>query len=733
VTRRNALGGEAFLAAALFALVAGSGLAAEAPGARAWSAAEYQARLDRLQQRTKAFYELLERGERERAAPLWPEIERELASLGDELQERLDQMRQDVMDRDGDLEELYRSSRWREPEIMSLVVTYHLAWVRYQGAQLAGDAARRKDLLQKAVRGFSQFLLVNEVPEIYAESLYGRGLAFLDLGETAKAIEDLEAATQAGAPAVAAKARGALEEARRRTAGRAAPAENEPEQLLARLGELVPRAAAGETSVEKDATALARGLAARGGPWPARVESLVLEKLGVDAPAHIRSSWGLLLVAELDVDRGRCADVAPLAEASATVSDAGRVRHRPELLFLDAGCRLNAGRARDAAAEFGTLLRESPDAPRAREAAYYRFRALDVARAADPALAGDYEEALATYLARYPRADGAVEARWLLAELHRSRGDCARAETEYAQVPAGPFAPRAHLGVLECRVAALGAGKAPPARRHDVLDALRAFIRDTSARGADQALAARAALLGAAVAAGDTPPDYTTALALLDGFETRYPEARDLHFRALELRLGARVGARRLDGLEGDLARYLADAPAGPDRRRTLAHLGRELAAEAERAGPDHGAPAVALARRVYETLARETGDPSDRITLADLTLRAGDAPGARRLYEEALKGNPTSAEALRGAARAAAGAGDRDAALGYWRRALEASPPGGTAWYEARLAEVALLAQDGRKTQACDLIRTSRGRATSAGADSLEARLRGMEPEVCR
>src|SRR5207244_730915 len=84
-----------------------------------------------------------------------------------------------------------------------------------------------------------------------------------------------------------------------------------------------------------------------------------------------------------------------------------------------------------------------------------------------------------------------------------------------------------------------------------------------------------------------------------------------------------------------------------------------------------------------------------------------------RRLYEEALKGDPTSAEALRGAARAAAGAGDRDAALGYWRRALEASPPGGTAWYEARLAEVALLAQDGRKTQACDLIRTSRGRAT--------------------
>ena len=63
----------------------------------------------------------------------------------------------------------------------------------------------------------------------------------------------------------------------------------------------------------------------------------------------------------------------------------------------------------------------------------------------------------------------------------------------------------------------------------------------------------------------------------------------------------------------------------------------------------------------------------------------------------------------------------------------LEANPPGGTAWYEARLAEVTLLAEGGRRSQACAIVRTSRGRATSAGADSLEARLRGMESDVCR
>src|SRR5207245_2063833 len=162
----------------------------------------------------------------------------------------------------------------------------------------------------------------------------------------------------------------------------------------------------------------------------------------------------------------------------------------------------------------------------------------------------------------------------LLAELQRSRGDCGRAEAEYGRVPTGPFAPRARLGVLECRVAGLAAGKASAEPRRQVLDALQAFVRETPARP-DQALVARAA------------------------------------------------------------------------------HLGHELAAQAERAGAERGAPAVARARKVYETLVHDGGDANDRITLAELTLRAGDAPAARRLYEDAVKTDGTSAEALRGVARA--------------------------------------------------------------------------------
>jgi tetratricopeptide (TPR) repeat protein len=596
-----------------------------------------------LEQRSKAFYELLARGEREKAASTWPGLERDLAAASDRLRTTLDDMREAVMEQDGDLEELYRSPRWREPEIGSLVITYHLAWVRYHGAGLS-EPAKRKALLQKAIEGFSQFLLVNEVPDIYAESLYGRGLAFMELGDYAKATEDLTAAAEESSTAPKAKA--ALEETRRRAAGRKAPAEEDPEALLARLTGQLKEAAAGDPKAEASATELARGLAVRGGDWPTRVSTAVGTALGD------RSSYGLLLRAQLAVDRGRCADIPPLAEASAKVDDATSARHRPEIQFLDAGCLLNAGKQREAADRFAALVEAYPDAPRARDAAYYRVRALDVARTQDASLTGAYEQAIEAYLTRFPKTDGAGEVRFLLGELRRSQGDCARAEAEYGRVGGGAFGERAALGALECRVATLGDKK--PSDRAAALASLRSFIQGTK----DRKLAARASLLAAAVASGATPPDNATVVELLDGFEERYPDAKELHPRALELRLVARVLTDRLDGVEKDLdalpprrrpARSAAARSPGSHARSRPARCGRP------RAGDDR---IGALARTVQARLLARRRRRPIRVTLAELELHAGHAAAARKLYEETLAADAGSQQALRGAARAAAAGG---------------------------------------------------------------------------
>jgi tetratricopeptide (TPR) repeat protein len=684
-----------------------------------------------LERRAKAFYDLLERGQKEQAAASFPELEKALQGALDELQDRMDRMRDQVMEHDGDVEALYREGRWRDPEVASLVVTYHLAWVRYQGAQLTSDQKRKNALLDRAIEGFSQFLVVNEVPEIYAESQYGRGLAFLDLGNLGQAREDLEAAAKD--PRTASKAKAALGELERRQTGKKAPAVDDPEALLARMTDALPKAA-GDPALEKDTTELARGLAARGGDWPRRVDAAIASKLGDGTPASVKSTYGLALLAQLAVDRGRCGDVAALADASTALRDPSRARHRPELLYVDAGCRLNAGKARDAAQVFDTLLQEFPDTPKARDAAYYRFRALDVARANDPSLGAAYEAALVAFATRFAKDDAAGEARYQLGELRRARGDCGAAEPEYARVTGGPFAARARLGSLECAVAALvKAGKdATPDARRALLERLRAFVRDVPAKGPDEQPVARAALMGGLVAADARPPDPAAVVEFLDRYEARFPQVKDWHATAVQRRLTARVALGAFADAGRDLDAFLANA-ADADRRRTLDDLGRTLQKQLDGGDPARRAAALTLARKVYSALVASGGETADRVALADLELRADDPTAARRLYDDALAKDPGSAEALRGAARAAAALGDRGGAFARWKQIVESSPTGGTAWYEARIEQVKLLLADGDAKQACEVARLSAGKSTTTGGDQLDKQLRQIAAGSCR
>jgi tetratricopeptide (TPR) repeat protein len=692
-----------------------------------------------LEARARRFYDQLEKNQKDAAAAAFPDLERDLAKAKQQIEDRLNRLRDDVVARDGDIEQLFESSEYRDSEVAGLVVGYHLAWVRYQGANLVADPKRKRALLTKSVEDFEAYTGGDVPPDIQAEATYGRGLAYLDLGDWAKARADLREA--ANMPRTAQKAKIALAEVDRRAAGGKEPSNeppppdpNDPEVLAGKLADWLPKAP-NDASLQKDAFDLARGLAARGGPWPDRIGTLVAEKLGNGTPASIRSSWGLYLAAQLALDRGRCGDLAPLVAASANVQDAGRAKWRPELLFMQAGCTLNAGRAADAVQTFDVLVREFPDSPRAREAAYYRFRALDVARQGKPALDDDFRQALESYLAGKPSADGANEARWLLGDLYRAKGDCARASAEWAKVTGGVYASKAKMGGLECKVGGLSP-KTTQEERAAIVAGFRELVKNTPAKGADEDMVARAALMGALVARGGTPSDDATVVELLDGYEEKYPNAKELYPRERAARLEARVATGKLDGADGDLEAWLAMDAQG-DKAKTLRRLGKELSMRAQAAtGPDQQkekAQAQALAKKVYEALATTSGTPADRILVADLELRGGNPAAARKLYDEVLAADPSSSEALRGAAKAAAATGDRNGALAYWRRVLDASPVGGTGWYEARIAQVELLRDGGLLAEACQVVRTSRGRATSAGGDQLAARLQAMAPEVCK
>lgn len=301
-------------------------------------------------------------------------------------------------------------------------------------------------------------------------------------------------------------------------------------------------------------------------------------------------------------------------------------------------------------------------------------------------------------------------------------------------MPAGAFTVRAKLGSLESRVGEqLGHKDVPAEERRALIEDLRAFVRDTKATGEDERNVAEAALTGAFLAAGAKPPDQAAVLELTADFEKKYPKIDDFFGKALELRLRARVSQGDTAGAVADVDALVKAGGLDGERRKLLVQVGRDLATKSTRAEGEQATAARALARTVYTALVANGGTDAERIQLADLELSGGDPAAARKLYDEILAKNPTSNEAQRGAAKAAVAMGDRAGAIAYWRQVVESSTPGGTAWFEARVAQVQLLAEGGSKSQACELARGARGKSTSAGADQLSKRLSQLEAEVCK
>ena len=88
------------------------------------------------------------------------------------------------MDQDGDLEALYETQglpRVAGGRRRRRSTTCN--WLDYYGARLY-DGARRKELLEAAEKGFSQFAVGDQKGELITESLLGRGLCYLELGDT---------------------------------------------------------------------------------------------------------------------------------------------------------------------------------------------------------------------------------------------------------------------------------------------------------------------------------------------------------------------------------------------------------------------------------------------------------------------------------------------------------------------------------------------------------------------
>ncbi|MCX8071183.1 MAG: tetratricopeptide repeat protein [Candidatus Binatia bacterium] len=734
--------------------------------------AALQAAVERLGPAALQFIALMDRGiqsgteGKDRATLLeaYRTVSQPLEAIYEKTGGQLERMVKRVIEEDGDLEALYDSPEYRQGQAIGAQALYYLNWVRFYGARLF-DGAQRKALLEKAASGFASFLGGEKTTDLQRESLLGRGLCALELGEFDAAIEDLQAVADdpQNPPDRRLKARLALldglvrngryAEAVKVSAALAGPDSGDPRALFLRaraLLELAKKSAGPDGERQrKEAVALLERVRRAGGAWEERAQQLLLAS--VDDPTKYAqdatSPRARLELVKMMLQRKEFTQAVRTLEdmAKGTQLSPALDAERRYLLGL-AYFQLGSWEAAARELEQALTLQRKEDAA---EAAYLRFKAREKLAADKPEAADtpEYERALRDYVERFPQHRFAYEAYFRLGELLQRRQQCAEALEYYRNVTGdAEFKLRARFGALQCRVALLGTrGRPSESAMQEVGEELRALSAElaraeegkTMDKQALSSMRAKLVLLQAAWESWQPEPNWQAIAQMLDGFEQRYPQQAELVPAVVRLRLLALA----------ELAQFpAAEQEAGRNGAKLLQQYGKEeveqLAIKFIRKGTalrnagdasaDVAAQRVAL--QLYRALA-EAGalNESGELTLTRLYENTGDLERAEQLYRRALEAKPNSLPLLRALARLVEARGRREEAVQLWKRYTEAARPGDAPWYEGQYQLARLDQENGATKAACARLQELKPAMPGLSDHELRARLDALYKSVCR
>jgi TolA-binding protein len=713
-----------------------------------------------------------ERSQREALSTTYRAIATPLDDIYDRNSGNLERMAKQIMDQDGDLEALYETPAFKEAQVVASQALYFLNWLHYYGARLY-DGAQRKELLEKAQRGFSEFAVGDRRSELLVESLLGRGMTHVELGNTEYAVHDLQAVANdpQAAPERRAKARLGLLDAQVR-AGNVREALRLSDQLLGsgeraednvirylRIQALlagVKKSSGGEAERYRQQALSAMDQLRKAGPgWESKVAALAQTSIEnpekwADNATNPFARWE---VAKMLVQKGDYKQAMPLLEGFVNSSDAEMRKHHGEAQYFLGIAKFQAGQYQEAADQLDAALKDENPSYGA-DASYMRFKALEavIAKTPNAHIATQYEHAVAEYLSRYPNHKSAYEAQFRMGELLQAQHEFADAVQAYAKVQGDPgFELRAQFATLQCNFELLQAADArAPGNPRDALiksigAGLQSFdkqVSDYEKRKAtgDQVplddMRAKVAVMQAVYAALQPEPNDQAMLDALHDFEKKYPEQKDLLPQVARLRLTAYQRSGRYADAEaevkahGQLLVASLGAPAIEDLAVSFVRDGARRNGKGDAAG-NQAAQQVAL--RLYEQVVSDNeGSGKAKLTLARLYENAGDLQKATALYTETLQTNPNSAAALRGLARIAEAEKRLPEAINYWQQLGKAVRAGDPPWYESNYEVARLTQASGKKKESCDQLEQLKPAMPGLSDADLRKKLDALYKQVC-
>jgi tetratricopeptide (TPR) repeat protein len=691
-------------------------------------------------------------------------------------------MQKSIMDQDGDLEALYETREWKDAQTVASQSLYFLNWLRFIGSFVA-DTQKRKELLQKASDGFSEFTGGQRWTPLKRESLFGRALCEKELRQFDWAVRDLELLLED--PALPSdmdrKVRSTLADAKARRSSKGAAQEDEqvppppsPDDLakayLQKAQSLFDQSQK-ETGEKREKTRLeARAyieeVKKKWETWKERAEAVEKAELTPEEVVAIEEEKNPFLPwkdAMEHLRKNEYAQAVPLLrEVLASNDPRATARRRDALYYLGVGL-FQQKEYRDAIARLDDFFGNDGVPPRyGPDAAYLRFKASEAlySRSATEETTKLYLGATKDLLRRYPNHKSAFEAYFRLGEYEQSHENYLVAADYYQKVTGDlPFRVRADYAALQSYfslVDALEEKKPISISEKDlwqrIASGLQSFWKNSTAIDQNPSQAqqvplreyrGRVIFLNTIFLAQNMDANAGAIMNLLQDFEKKYPEQEKAFESVARTRLIALQKTGRFAELEKNVdtifARY---NPA--QQQELLKGLPQVLASDVKRLEKQEDKDNLLIARRTLARLyadrlqrgdafAPEESPDQFKYNLAQLYLDVKDYDKASQLYLELRKGGAYSLAALAGLARIAEVKGELPQATTYWEELLKGSQVGDPLWFHGTHGIAQIQAKQGSQDQACKTISAAFVMIKRVADPGLKKKIQDLSVQTCK
>ncbi|HEY2107937.1 MAG TPA: tetratricopeptide repeat protein [Candidatus Binataceae bacterium] len=671
-------------------------------------------------------------------------------------------------------------------EQLELRALYPLSWLRFHGSILFNSPEVRRRMLKQAAAGFTQSALVIVSPELIRENLLGRAYCERDLGQFdrshySKAIADFREVMRAGAGT-----------AQYRAAQQGLATTYAAMGDVAKAAALSSHLAQTTTSVEMQGAQSFRlqelFAAEAEATDPARRAQLHHEAVELLRNSYgNRKEWSMALaavvhdVANPEAEFGQSKDPFEqylLAEVLASTHHqlaaakyylaAARGGQYPQGYKYAIDIYYAQGRLDLIDAPLQELAGQH-HSPMADWAAYMRFK---IARTRwersginNPALNDQWIARARDYIDHYPHGKYAYEPRFRLAELLQRQGKYADAAAQYDQIKGDPFyAFSATFKAAECRYLELGAatGKAgkPGAMaagsKNELTAAAIAGLRSTVANGPGiekrtpaerqfvHTARGRATYMLATMLEAQPHKNYAELAALLDGFDSAYPQMSANFDEVTRWRLDALERTGQFAPAQAEIALLLAPGRRPAPSADYIKTLGLDLW-KRTKARTDLGDNAGALADArltalLYQYFEQQVagGKMNAKSLTGTLSILGqayvmmNDSARAKVIFEQVVAASPASPDANAGLARLAQAENDYHQASDLWTRVESEAAESDDLWYEARYNLALIYAADGNLKAACGKLAETRSEHPSLGSQQMKVRWDGLQRRLC-